>query len=536
MKNNNTETIKQELARKISDAVAAIEQAAEKDDRDALIGGLRDLVSADVEQKAQEIAQRLAREQEEASELADEQVLAQRGVRQLTSKEKEFYQKFAECAKAKDPQQALTNANLVLPESIVDRVFEDLRTEHPLLSKITFLPTGAAIKMILNKNGYQKAAWGELCDEIVKELTSGFEVVNTNLFKLSAFLPVCKQALILGPAWMDRYVREVLYEALANGLEDGIINGTGKDMPIGMIRQVGEGVTVTDGVYPVKDAVAIADLGPKTLGALLGSVSVSPTGVGRAVRNVVMIVNPFDRYTKVDPALLYLRPDGTYARALPYPMEIIESPAVTQGEAVFGLAYRYAAFAGSPTDGNIDYSDHYKFLEDQRVYLVKGFANGFALDNNAFLRLDISALQTFLPEVAIVNKRDPLAPTILVSSNISDDVDLLGKVASDLQSGVSVGAAAVNGTLKYVTGYTGFSGDVSEQSGNYLALHVMADDGATIKLDLVGGTTGEKTLDADGLAILRITSTDEKIKLTATKNGRSTVKTLALNGLTLETF
>ena len=44
-------------------------------------------------------------------------------------------------------------------------------------------------------------------------------------------------------------------------------------------------------------------------------------------------------------------------------------------------------------EGRIEYSDHYQFLEDNRVYLIKLYANGFPMDNNAFLVLDISGLR-----------------------------------------------------------------------------------------------------------------------------------------------
>lgn len=56
----------------------------------------------------------------------------------------------------------------------------------------------------------------------------------------------------LGPEWLDNYVRQVLYEALANGLEYGIVTGNGNKEPIGMDRQVGDDVSVTGGVYPQK--------------------------------------------------------------------------------------------------------------------------------------------------------------------------------------------------------------------------------------------------------------------------------------------
>ena len=44
-------------------------------------------------------------------------------------------------------------------------------------------------------------------------------------------------------------------------------------------------------------------------------------------------------------------------------------------------------------EGRIEYSDDYRFLEDERVYLIKLYANGFAKDNNAFQVLNISQLQ-----------------------------------------------------------------------------------------------------------------------------------------------
>ena len=43
-------------------------------------------------------------------------------------------------------------------------------------------------------------------------------------------------------------------------------------------------------------------------------------------------------------------------------------------------------------NGKIEYSDEYRFLEDERVYLIKLYANGFAMDNNAFVVLDITEL------------------------------------------------------------------------------------------------------------------------------------------------
>ena len=342
---------------------------------------------------ADDIKEDVQKSAEEAREQKDSEILASRGVHQLTSKEKEFYQKFGESINAKDPKQALSNLNLVFPETVINSVFEDLRSNHPLLSKIDFMPTGAAVKMIMNTNGLERAVWGELCDEITKEATGGIKVVDTTLFKLSAFVFVCKQLLILGPEWIDRFVRKTLYEMYANGLEYGIITGTGKSEPIGMDRQVGDDVVVVAGVYPKKDLITVPNFNIQTLGNLISLLAVDDNGKPRAIRDLIMIVNPSDYYAKVFPAVYMMAPDGTWRSTLPYPIDIIQSPYVTIGEAVFGMAKKYFANVGSAIDGNIDYSDHYRYLEDQRTYIIKGFANGMPKDNKSFLRLDISGVQ-----------------------------------------------------------------------------------------------------------------------------------------------
>ena len=330
----------------------------------------------------------------------DSTILAGRGVRQLTTEENKYYQKLIDAMKSRSPKQALENLDVVMPETVIDSVFDDLRTNHPLLSAINFIPTNGAITMMMNTNGYQEAAWGALCDDIVKELTSGFKEVNTSLLKLSAFLPVCKAMLDLGPAWLDRYVRDVLYEALANGLEAGIVNGDGNGKPIGMTRQVGEDVIVTGGVYPKKDAVAIKDLSPETVGGLIAELATAPNGKQRPVRNVLFIVNPVDYFKKVMPATTLMAPDGTYRNdVMPYPMKVVQTPALEEGEALLGLGGLYFAAAGAALGGKIEFSDHYRFLEDERVYVIKTYANGMPMDNNAFQLLDIDDLAPLMLKV-----------------------------------------------------------------------------------------------------------------------------------------
>lgn len=122
-----------------------------------------------------------------------------------------------------------------------------------------------------------------------------------------------------------------------------------------------------------------------------------------------------------------------------------------------------------------------------------------------------------------------------MDDTIPEGVSLLGKELSDLQSGVSVGMNDISGTVHYVTGYTGFSGDPAEQQGNYLALHIDSDEDTTITVELIGGTHGPVTLDSDRTHIVRLRNKQQKIKITVTKDGYDTItRTYTLAGLTLE--
>lgn len=114
---------------------------------------------------------------------------------------------------------------------------------------------------------------------------------------------------------------------------------------------------------------------------------------------------------------------------------------------------------------------------------------------------------------------------------------LFGKTVNELQSDVVVSDDEVTGTLKYVDGYVDFSSNVSEQSGNYLALKIEAEPAeAETVVELVGGTKGPVTLDDDMNIVLLIKNKDtQSIKVTTTHNEESVTKTYGLSGLTLET-
>ncbi len=421
---------------------------------------------------ADNIQSQVMHEAEEVMQKNDSAILSARGARVLTSEEKKYYEAVIEAMKSTNPKQALADLDVTMPITTIDSVFEDLQNTHELLNVINFQNTSGLVEMIVNTGSQQLATWAALSADIVKELTGGFKKVKMSQHKLSAFLPVCKAMLDLGPVWLDRYVRLLLQEALYLGVEEGIINGTGKDMPIGMNRKVGEGVTVTDGVYPVKDTVKVVSLDPVTYGRILGNMAKTPNGNIRVIKTVIMIVNPVDYLTKVMPATTVRSADGTYVNnVLPFPTTVIQSIQIPENKAVIGLGDRYFMGIGTEKSGKIEYSDEYRFLEDERVYLVKMYGHGEPLDNNAFTYCDITDLKPAIYEVFVANTESAAIPT-----SIKDIFDARLKT---LSIGSVELSPAFNKSIFYYTAVT--------TNATNVITATPIDDEATLEI-LVNGT------------------------------------------------
>lgn len=146
-----------------------------------------------------------------------------------------------------------------------------------------------------------------------------------------------------------------------------------------------------------------------------------------------------------------------------------------------------------------------------------------------------------LPAEIIEIMKDEVDPALTITvAPITGDADLLGKKAADLQSNIVVNDKTMNisGTLKHVTGYTGFSSKVDEQSGNYIALNVDPASGfpESMTVEVKNGTSGPSKLTAeDHQVVLKIKdAATQGIVIKATNKGAEVTKEYKLRGLTLQ--
>ena len=335
----------------------------------------------------------------------DNAILEKRGIRTLTDAETKFYTALASSYTG-GVRSAFDTAGLqpAFPQTVIDSVMDDVSTQFPLLSAINFQNTSTLTKILINAQPAQLASWGALGTKVTTQLDGTIAKIDLGTNKLTAYMVVSRDMLDAGPQWVDGYVRSVLAEAVGNALCSAIICGTGKDQPIGMIKDLSAAVSPTTG-YADKSASKITDLGVKTMCGIAQELSKTPSGRTRTVGEVLMVVNPTDYYCLVRPATTVMTPTGSYTSdVFPVAVKVVQDVNMPSGKAIFGLADKYFMGMGKGgAGGTIEFSDEFNFLDDTRTYKTKFYGNGQPLDNNAFVVKDISGLKENILKVQMVS-------------------------------------------------------------------------------------------------------------------------------------
>ncbi|MCE5820244.1 phage major capsid protein [Staphylococcus pseudintermedius] len=345
--------------------------------RQELVNAIKNGESEEVQAKAYEnMLNELVEEAKKQAKLEAEKVTDLTSAdKQLNAADRKFYNEINKEVGYKEEK--------LIPQETIDRIFENLTTAHPLLAAIGLKNVGLRLKFLKSETKGQ-AVWGKIYGEIKGQLDAAFSEETAIQHKLTAFVVLPKDLTDFGPAWIERFVRTQIEEAFAVALEAAFLGGTGKDMPIGLNRQVQKGVSVSDGVYPVKDVTSTLTFkDAKTTVLELTKVfkyhSTDEKGKAVVVKgNVNMVVNPSDAF-EIQAQYTHLNAQGVYVTALPFNLNIIESVAQEAGKVVTFVSGRYDAYLGGGI--KVMKFEQTLALEDLDLYTAKQFAYGKARDN-----------------------------------------------------------------------------------------------------------------------------------------------------------
>ena len=171
------------------------------------------------------------------AEQGDNAVLNARNVNRLTNEEKKFYNALV------SEDQVNTDVGYkeeaLLPETVIDRVFDDIETDHPLLKHINIQRTGLKARVI-KAHPEGQVVWGKIFSEIRGQLDATFSEQDLTLGKATAFVVIPKDLKDAGVQWVDRFVRAQIKEAFAVAIEKTALVGAGKSQqqPAGLMKTI----------------------------------------------------------------------------------------------------------------------------------------------------------------------------------------------------------------------------------------------------------------------------------------------------------
>lgn len=347
--------------------------------QDQAIDAMVDYCEAISQQKADQVRAEYA----ELKDVTDEAVLRARGIYTLTNQEKRFYNDLQKATLEK-------NDSVIFPETIIERVFDDLQKDHPIMNLINFTPSTYKAKVVrARRSGV--AVFGAIHMDLQGQLNAEFDSVELTQLALTAFFPVSNDTLDLGPQWVDRFVRLCLSEALLDAWEKHVILGTGVDQPIGLLRDPdtsGFPEKTSSGTLTFKDAPTIV----KELAKVMKDMSTYTYRIGKndstgekkqrkVAGKLYFVINPVNYYDIVA-RVTTQNANGVFVSNLPFVSEdkIIESEYVPENKLIVAIEGEYDATTSRPEKINV--YDQTLALKRSTLYAIDMLGNGRPANND----------------------------------------------------------------------------------------------------------------------------------------------------------
>lgn len=353
-----------------------------EDKAEAIVEAMEKINDAQYSELIQEIV-----EQSNKAE-SDKEYAKTLGLRTLNKEEKEFFE-----ALKNDPRQAVTGKQAdILPSTFIDVTLEDIKKESKLLNYINFAPANVKKWLTASKTGAY--SWGGLTDKIKGELTASFAVLDMEVCKLTVYLILPKAIRDLALPFVEKYCREILKEQLNDGLEYGALQGTGKNEPIGMYKQIAK--TNEDGTHQDKEVnEKLTSFKPK---ALAPAKKYLTKNGNRTIDKLVLVCHPNDEADYVAPAIY--NDEGRMIASYKN-LEVVPCSNNPEGKALLLIPKKYTM--GLTGLGFKDY-DQTMALDDADVIIGKGYANGRASDDSVAFVFDVTKLEEYIPTVKTVSE------------------------------------------------------------------------------------------------------------------------------------
>lgn len=359
-----------EIAKKGGDADA--QSAAFGEMMNALSGDSMDFIKKQVDLKTEDFLKAKA----------DDQTLTQQEI------------KFYNDIKTDTDTKSKESVDVLVPKSIVDRIFDGMTQAHPLLSVIGLQNNGVRLKFLKSSQS-GVAVWGDFMGEIKGQLDAKFGKEEAMQNKLTGFVVLPNDLLNYGPGYLKTYVITQLREAFAVAAEQAFLLGDGAHKPVGLNRDLTKGTADAEGVvtYAEKASAGTLTFGDSKTAAMEIAKAIKALSVdinGKPVvasGNTIFVMSPGD-HLMVEAQFAIQNQNGQFVTSYPFGITIVESVYQPDNKVTVFVKGRYDAFQGG--DMKIAQFDQTLAMQDATLWTAKQFFYGKARDNNSSAVYDLN--------------------------------------------------------------------------------------------------------------------------------------------------
>ncbi|MDE3295904.1 phage major capsid protein [Lacticaseibacillus rhamnosus] len=279
------------------------------------------------------------------------------------------------------------SVDVLVPKSIVDRIFDGMTQAHPLLQNINLTNNGMRLKF-LKSNQIGTAVWGDFMGEIQGQLDAKFGKEEDMQNKLTAFVVLPNDLLDYGASYLKTYIITQLKEAFAVEAEKAYLLGDGAHKPVGLNRDLSKGTADENGVVTYAEKASAGTLtfansktAAKEIANVIKKLSVDANGKPVVANgNTIFVMAPGD-HLLVEAQFAIQNLNGQFVTSYPFGITIIESVYQPEGKVTVFVKGRYDAFQGGSM--SIKQFDQTLAMQDAMLWTAKQFFYGKARDNNA---------------------------------------------------------------------------------------------------------------------------------------------------------
>lgn len=270
---------------------------------------------------------------------------------------REFY---ATVAKAVQDKRALSGADVIIPESVINMIQQRLGDYSTLYREVNVETLNGTARIIMD-GAIPEAIWTEMCDP-VEELATAFSQTELDGFKVGGFIPVCNAILEDAMINLANFLETRIAMAIAKALDKAILIGEGATakQPLGIIPALAS----------VTDHNVTSD---GTLGNIVGNMSLIDDGEdGVPVGEVIAVMKRSTYYARIAPQTFLPTADGrlviqtAQSPRLPDGTRVVFSQYAPADTIVLGDFKKY--LLGERRGVQLAVSTDVRFIQDQTVF------------------------------------------------------------------------------------------------------------------------------------------------------------------------